>query len=441
MKINRDNYEGFFLDLIEGRLAQEMREEVELFLLQNPDLAAELHEVSGFTLSAPSSDHVEKLDLYRSAAPGEAPVYPPVAKKEPAGQMRPVLLPKLKAPAIAFAGKHALYHQLNSSSWNLLPGWGARMYTRLHVSDLKGLKANGILPKLVAPAIVFEHKASLKRNEAVVIPMAPVVAQTGRVISMRRSFYYGAAAAAIAALLWIGTTDHGDPGLAVSPAPSPTRTEKNDGNNQNAAKELAAPQDSIENQENTVQSPENKEAPVIAPQWASPNEATPSDFAHEKVPSYVPNKPIVPEQQKEKEQQNDREQPERIIPLEVSPKELYSTEDVALSPVHPADSAKENETAPVVTNINEDPEGWRLTAAASGNSSTFSNLWDYAKDRAKSRMWGDNNYPKNDFTFSLLKKELGKSETISENFDLETPAETKSGKFHLRLGRYSFTRD
>lgn len=42
MKINRDNYEIWFLDYLEGRLNEKGKEEVRLFLKNNPDLASEL---------------------------------------------------------------------------------------------------------------------------------------------------------------------------------------------------------------------------------------------------------------------------------------------------------------------------------------------------------------------------------------------------------------
>jgi len=42
MMINRENYEIYFIDFLEGNLSEEERAAVELFLLENPDLAAEI---------------------------------------------------------------------------------------------------------------------------------------------------------------------------------------------------------------------------------------------------------------------------------------------------------------------------------------------------------------------------------------------------------------
>jgi len=50
MKINRDNYEAFFLDYHEGQLSPEMAEEVLLFVDRNPDLALVFHEFEAVSL-------------------------------------------------------------------------------------------------------------------------------------------------------------------------------------------------------------------------------------------------------------------------------------------------------------------------------------------------------------------------------------------------------
>ena len=50
MKINRDNYEAYFLDYHEGQLSPEMVEEVLLFVDRNPDLAIVFHEFEAVSL-------------------------------------------------------------------------------------------------------------------------------------------------------------------------------------------------------------------------------------------------------------------------------------------------------------------------------------------------------------------------------------------------------
>ena len=60
MKINRDNYEVYFLDYLEGRLSPEMMEEVQLFVLQNPDLRNFLDEFDAISLVADQDVVFEK---------------------------------------------------------------------------------------------------------------------------------------------------------------------------------------------------------------------------------------------------------------------------------------------------------------------------------------------------------------------------------------------
>ena len=52
MKINRDNYETYFLDYHEGQLSPRMAEEVLLFVDRNPDLAVVFHDFESVSLVA-----------------------------------------------------------------------------------------------------------------------------------------------------------------------------------------------------------------------------------------------------------------------------------------------------------------------------------------------------------------------------------------------------
>lgn len=53
MTINRNNYEMYFLDYLEGNLDPVMEEELKTFLANHPDLSAELEQYRNITLSAP----------------------------------------------------------------------------------------------------------------------------------------------------------------------------------------------------------------------------------------------------------------------------------------------------------------------------------------------------------------------------------------------------
>lgn len=65
MNINRDNYEAYFLDFIEGRLSPEQEEVLHRFLKFNPDLEAELasfqlHEIDATHVPFPGKDSLKK---------------------------------------------------------------------------------------------------------------------------------------------------------------------------------------------------------------------------------------------------------------------------------------------------------------------------------------------------------------------------------------------
>ncbi len=60
MKINRDNYEAYFLDYHEGQLSPEMVEEVLLFVKENPDLKTLLDEYKAISLVADQDIVFEK---------------------------------------------------------------------------------------------------------------------------------------------------------------------------------------------------------------------------------------------------------------------------------------------------------------------------------------------------------------------------------------------
>jgi hypothetical protein len=60
MKINRDNYEAYFLDYYEGQLSPEMVEEVLMFVDQNPDLKNVLDEFEAVSLVADQDIVFEK---------------------------------------------------------------------------------------------------------------------------------------------------------------------------------------------------------------------------------------------------------------------------------------------------------------------------------------------------------------------------------------------
>ncbi|MDP2337793.1 MAG: hypothetical protein Q8N05_15375 [Bacteroidota bacterium] len=68
MNITRDNYEPFFLDFLEGNLAEDQIDQFLDFLKQNPDLKEELHQFENLNLPEEQIVFSEKMKLYKNAA-------------------------------------------------------------------------------------------------------------------------------------------------------------------------------------------------------------------------------------------------------------------------------------------------------------------------------------------------------------------------------------
>ena len=63
MRINRNNYEIFFIDFYDNKLTPAQKLEVELFLESNPDLKAEFEEFENVTIIETAAKYEPKLDL------------------------------------------------------------------------------------------------------------------------------------------------------------------------------------------------------------------------------------------------------------------------------------------------------------------------------------------------------------------------------------------
>lgn len=67
MKINRNNYEAFFLDYLEQRLTEEQKHELMEFLKQHPDLQSELNDFQMIYVSPPPIQYPHKDKLKMTA--------------------------------------------------------------------------------------------------------------------------------------------------------------------------------------------------------------------------------------------------------------------------------------------------------------------------------------------------------------------------------------
>lgn len=69
MELNRDNYEAYFLDFLEGNLTPEQEEMLNRFLKFNPDLEEELHSFSFLSISPENTNYPEKASLKKEIPP------------------------------------------------------------------------------------------------------------------------------------------------------------------------------------------------------------------------------------------------------------------------------------------------------------------------------------------------------------------------------------
>ena len=345
MRITRDNYEVYFIDFIDGNLDASLQEEMQLFLAANPDLAEEMDGLEGFSFKADTHSSINKFDLYKSTAPGEAPVHPPVVSKheKPVGA-KPIVLPRLKAPEIVFDAKALLYQQPSA---------------------------------------------------ATVIPMAPQSTEGAKVVTMRRVMYYTSAAAAIVVLLWFNlpSTSH-KAGMASEWEKKVIEGVSKDSTNQNSS-------------------------PV------TPNSMNRVDDANNDV-AYSPKKSSRPGRSNSilpKENQIEQENsPKEIIEL---PEENYANQ----IPVN-------NNVIPSIGN------GVITTSSKnSGSSRRYSNVFEFAETKAKETLWGSEDYPTDNFTSSLVKRQFEKTKEERDlPLDIESQEEGKRRVWRIRIGKFEYIR-
>ncbi len=390
--INRENYEIFFLDFIDGTLRDDLRVELRAFLLKNPDLAAELEEVSGIRLSDEEPESFSSSVLKKAVAPGVDPALPPKAF-HPAKHVKPVPIRKLKGEALVFDAKETLYRQHMQSSWNLLPGFSCRSWEKPNSAIFKGAVASEVLPRLVAPTVVFEDKERLKKSIG-----------GARIITLNRALRYSSVAAAVAVLIWwTNSPDSINAELA----------------HQDQSKEVLKPieKDSSLNLDQVLpSSPSNREQR----RWFRPSEELQIPVAE------VPSEEVEP--QKNEEIIN--------IPLEVN---KAPEEAVAQTP------APSNEALPVINierNSLENGAVYNASNTKDKNTKAFSSIWDYAQNKAKSSLWGDQNYPDDNFTYALLEKGINKGLKKEKDPAITYDAEKESERkvFRIKIGKFEYVR-
>ena len=331
MIITRDNYEAFFLDYLEGNLDVALLPEFEAFVAANADLKEELENVGSFKLEA--------------------------------------------APVLTFDHKVMLYKGQEFLYWNLLPGYGARSYKAPSSNVWKGVKSAGALPRLVAPQIICDFKDSLRQKEA-----GALVAGGAKVISLKRAFYYSAAAAAIAALLWMnGTSENPQPAQMAQDKQRPTEQEVKPINGGNIQDSTAVNSPSANPSDQQSTTPLYRVMPQPEDDFGDVAQDIPQPIIEDRQDS-IENTPA----------------PLQAPSIQQAPEEEYAESNTPQS---------ENPSRPHTYNPSSSENGL-MNASAAKKAKSYNNIWAFAEDKAKSKLWGSEEYPENNFALALAEKQL-----------------------------------
>lgn len=200
--INRQNYEAYLIDYMDGTLSPELRSEVEDFLRRNPDIGQELDALTDMQLSPADTrfeakeqlrrrpeaelDHMPELDYLCIAeiegiiAPDDAQRLQQLAQqsREAASAQRAYALTKLQAdPKVVFAHKDRLKQSRQPVAMRWL--WTAAAAAAAAVLLVGVLTAphNGQQPLGPQLAEHQQPQPNTPSAESTVQPPAPVVAQ------------------------------------------------------------------------------------------------------------------------------------------------------------------------------------------------------------------------------------------------------------------------
>ena len=245
--------------------------------------------------------------------------------------------------------------------------------------------------KLVADtSIRFFHKKALVQKEAVVISFR-------RVITI-------ASAAAVAALIGLALFSNQPVGLTASTANRNLPTLKESANSSEAPLNTATPNDT--NNSNSAPIPFEQIQRITSPRTENNTAQSSRELSNEPVKQ---NDLVSPLTRHEAEQFNTAEL--------VKPDILPDMEQVVL------------------------PSATTQTAEVKAEEATYLTIWQFAENKAKEKIWGDESYPDQKFATAFaqreIQKRLGKSETkveiIREN-------KVKEKSFRLKIGSLEINR-
>ncbi len=423
MTISRDNYEVFFLDYLEGNLHAEMHEELQLFLQNNPDLAAELdemklfHEQHDFDIANDELIYDDKKSLKKSENTAQEDLIDELLAKELEGDLNKdekALLEKLALGSSLVEKWRSVYAltKLKSSNEIFADKDAVRIPATIDHSSIHELliahcegdltaEENLMLESLLASDQALRTELSLFslmriKPEQISFPAkASLYRKETPVISLRR-IYYGVAAAASVALL-IGVINYNDTSSALTATAHTPKVEMK-----------SQPNTSIENVELAE---ENNIAKDVS---TSPSKQIVKDYSN---PTSSTEQVDVAQENRKQDGKKIEEEKKNISPIE----SIQSIEVQNLATLTPKGLEY---NMPEMKKVYEEPIH---RPVATQESVT---LLAYLGKAASSRIMGTDAYAYTEKQLDLL------SQRVNRNFKFErTPLESKD-ELLLKVGRF-----
>jgi hypothetical protein len=156
-----------------------------------------------------------------------------------------------------------------------------------------------------------------------------------------------------------------------------------------------------------------------------------NDVAYQPKKNNRPSKSgtIVPNENKVQEGQENS--PKEIIEL---PEENYANQNPVINPIDPNENSfGGNRGGSIITTSS--------TGKSSSNSRRYRSVFEFAENKAKETLWGSEDYPEENFTSSLVKRQFDKTKEERElPVDLERKEEGKRRVWRIRIGKFEYVR-
>jgi hypothetical protein len=154
-----------------------------------------------------------------------------------------------------------------------------------------------------------------------------------------------------------------------------------------------------------------------------------NDVAYQPKKNNRPSKAgtIVPNENKVQEVQENS--PKEIIEL---PEENYANQNPVINPIDPNENS-----------FGGNGNGSTINTFSKGASSSrrYSSLLEFAETKAKETLWGSEDYPTDNFTSSLVKRQFDKTKEERElPVDLERKEDGERRVWRMRIGKFEYIR-